>query len=674
MSYKASDASIDESLMHLARLTNRPFDVDLAVLMRKGEVSLSIDRGIHPSYELVAAPAVPSEDTNQQAIINLRAMKPVIRVFTSDERDAASQLRSEALTEGTREYFVAPVLVEYAGLVQLDPKSGAAIDWKKAENRSSCPKVFEGTVHIRRETICPPLILDFLSRTASRRAHHYQCGSLLNELRMFLLRAVDDDSVSGDWRCIVVCYQCETKATGLKTRSMTGTNRLPTLVAQQVHTWFEAELATGIPRSKIGRGALSFGSLVKVIARQGLNIVDGDQKRCFIQNRWLRLDPLTRDALYPHYAKYLGDPEGVCNWLAKELKIGAVDAKKLIISSTNMGGHTHTGGAGRFATGMAVESMSMARSEVGDDLLAHFADREKPYVSAMAALDWDREAEATGRFDSALFSNEWGGVVAFTTPSRQAVCFEMMQHRARPVVHSMEPYEPVLQLAKEKFPSLDWEVHSQMPTKVYMAKLTEVLAAMASSPARVRAIDTVVGDVLQGRQDMSACRGEGGIGYEVFMEGRWSTALDTSGLALYTRGELASLFGTYYVDNNGNEIIKPPGEPMQTDQYISKVCDCMIRYLPAADMRPLDYDMWNKLLFKNRLVFDFLTDEFRAARPEDRLLRTTNHDYVDWDAPQSLKDMIAQFALHLKHSSSAAARISTLSLMRMMSDVTRLTR
>jgi hypothetical protein len=97
MSYKASDASIDESLMHLARLTNRPFDVDLAVLMRKGEVSLSIDRGIHPSYELVAAPAVPSEDTNQQAIINLRAMKPVIRVFTSDERDAASQLRSEAL-------------------------------------------------------------------------------------------------------------------------------------------------------------------------------------------------------------------------------------------------------------------------------------------------------------------------------------------------------------------------------------------------------------------------------------------------------------------------------------------------------------------------------------------------------------------------------------------------
>ena len=65
-------------------------------------------------------------------------------------------------------------------------------------------------------------------------------------------------------------------------------------------------------------------------------------------------------------------------------------------------------------------------------------------------------------------------------------------------------------------------------------------------------------------------------------------------------------------------------------------------------MRPLDYDMWNKILFKNHLVFDFLTDELRAARPEDRLLRTTNRDYVDWGAPQSLKDMIAQFALHLK--------------------------
>ena len=212
-------------------------------------------------------------------------------------------------------------------------------------------------------------------------------------------------------------------------------------------------------------------------------------------------------------------------------------------------------------------------------------------VSAMAALDWDSEATATNRFDSVLFSNEWGGVTGFTSAARQGACFAMMQYHAHPVMLTMKTYEPVLQLAKEKFPSLDWETQSQMPTRIYLAKLVEVIDALASSPARVRAIDTVVGDVLQERQDLSACQGEMGKGYEVFMDGHWSTALDCSGLVRYTRGELASLFGTYHIDGKGNEIIKPPGEPLQTDQYISKVCECMIRYLPKAEMSPLDYNM-----------------------------------------------------------------------------------
>jgi hypothetical protein len=100
--------------------------------------------------------------------------------------------------------------------------------------------------------------------------------------------------------------------------------------------------------------------------------------------------------------------------------------------------------------------------------------------------------------------------------------------------------------------------------------LVEVIDALASSPARVRAIDTVVGDVLQGRQDLSACKGEMGTGYEVFMDGHWSTNIDCSGLVRYTRCELASLFGTYHIDGKGNEIIKPAGEPLQTDQVYFK--------------------------------------------------------------------------------------------------------
>ena len=92
--------------------------------MRKGEVSLSIDKCMNPGYELQRSAqgsvvhALDVEGIKPQVLSNMRAMKPVIKVITSDERDEASRLHFESLTEDTREYFVAPVLVEYAGLAQ----------------------------------------------------------------------------------------------------------------------------------------------------------------------------------------------------------------------------------------------------------------------------------------------------------------------------------------------------------------------------------------------------------------------------------------------------------------------------------------------------------------------------------------------------------------------------
>ena len=58
---------------------------------------------------------------------------------------------------------------------------------------------------------------------------------------------------------------------------LTGLNKLPTLVAVIVDGWYLHELSAGIPRTKMARGTLSYGSLVKVVTRQGLNVVDGDQ-------------------------------------------------------------------------------------------------------------------------------------------------------------------------------------------------------------------------------------------------------------------------------------------------------------------------------------------------------------------------------------------------------------
>jgi hypothetical protein len=91
-------------------------------------------------------------------------------------------------------------------------------------------------------------------------------------------------------------------------------------------------------------------------------------------------------------------------------------------------------------------------------------------------------------------------------------------------------YPDVLQTARSRFPQLDWDHVSGIPSKVYMTKLSEVHKALACGAARVRAIDTVVGEVLQGRQDMSVCQGENGKGYEVFQHGRWDISSEFSGL------------------------------------------------------------------------------------------------------------------------------------------------
>ena len=98
----------------------------------------------------------------------------------------------------------------------------------------------------------------------------------MTNLRILVLRVTNDIGVN-DIRYIRVCYQKSACDSGLDTRSFTGIGLLPTVVAEQVHGWFKHELDARVPRSKMARGAFSFGTLVKLVARQGLNLIDVDQ-------------------------------------------------------------------------------------------------------------------------------------------------------------------------------------------------------------------------------------------------------------------------------------------------------------------------------------------------------------------------------------------------------------
>ena len=75
--------------------------------------------------------------------------------------------------------------------------------------------------------------------------------------------------------------------------------------------------------------------------------------------------------------------------------------------------------------------------------------------------------------------------------------------------------------------------------------------------------------------------------------------------------ELADAFG------------RPPREPLQNDGFITEMCECLVKYLPDAKTSPLDFEMWNELLFADGVVYDFERDVLRPQCAEDRLWRHT---------------------------------------------------
>lgn len=78
--------------------------------------------------------------------------------------------------------------------------------------------------------------------------------------------------------------------------------------------------------------------------------------------------------------------------------------------------------------------------------------------------------------------------------------------------------------------------------------------------------------------------------------------------------------------------------------FFAPVCDIVKSYLPTAGEQPrLDGDQSRGLLrFSCGTVLDLRTGQTRAARPEDRISKSTGYKYSRWNAPSTLRDAIAQ--------------------------------
>ena len=195
---------------------------------------------------------------------------------------------------------------------------------------------------------------------------------------------------------------------------------------------------------------------------------------------------------------------------------------------------------------MIEETLLMADINARDHpaLLQACVDAEcaRPPVSALAAVDWHEEHLTTKKFDSKNFANEWDGVVAFVPKGSELSCFLEMSKRASPSQLSMKAYLEVVSLAKSKFPALNWDMESTVDSRTYLAKYREVMAAIKDGAPRVRGIDTVVAEIIQGQENMSTCKGEEPNSYEIFRDLTWETSVDFKGLCLYIKQRLGRFF------------------------------------------------------------------------------------------------------------------------------------
>ena len=343
MSAASSDRHIFEAVEACSGTAG--YNVDLHAFIVAGAVDVSIGEMTEELFEDVVRDFPPTQPWTQELPVNEtfsadklvkigqeNMMPPRIRVLTTEESAIARATKEaqklDKLVSRAAAEFAAPEVVDYSDLTALhhkrDSKKIAA--WTSVENRSAVPAGFVGRVQVRMEPVNVEMIYDFAKRTACRRAVHKTRGSLLKDLVYLLDRVVPGSKSEGIGQ-IRVLYVHADKGTGLETRWMTGLNHLPTVLPQEICAWFSHELSAGVPRNKMARGAFAFGSLVKCIVRQGLNIVDGDQVRCFIQNRWLKQDPATREAQFPTYAKYMHNPDGVCKWMADKERVSVGEAK-----------------------------------------------------------------------------------------------------------------------------------------------------------------------------------------------------------------------------------------------------------------------------------------------------------------------------------------------------------
>ena len=533
--------------------------------------------------------------------------------------------------------------------------------WLSAENRPSPPVEFNGVYCYRTEYINATAISEFLGLLGARQAFSEKRGSLAQAFMWLLRRSLPTDVQN--IRAILVLSYRTCRDDGRLTRCHTGLNKFPVLPNRDVRSSFGNEISAGVPRSHMGRSAFSYGSLVKLVCRQGMRWCDVDGVRAFIQ---LRLAHLPRDVIAQLRVlpAYVEDPEAV---MAKLGGDASLKDRLTALSNLQKQDNSHFSVATQQWLEMfRTDNLTIFRFERSrnEDLYQSVSTTQHPLLSMMAALDHDREARVISQIDFRFSSNEHDGIAFPVSLSvdKDAILNEM-RAKVAPFQVKMKRYPPVLAWAKIKHPHLDWSVRSSIPGTDWINAYMRVLATRR--PAEIQAIDSQVLTVLSGRTNTSIHkRGKGKM--DIFSNGQWQLDCESHDYEAGVLSELKKTFGVYHYDEILDQTFQYVRQPFESLVFSSKMATHLLRHLPYADAKGIDSDNFGLLLDQSGNVEDFNDGVRRRAVAHDRLYRHCPWTFASFELETEIDEFCKKLAVHFEggHAELSEALVAELDILK----------
>jgi hypothetical protein len=180
----------------------------------------------------------------------------------------------------------------------------------------------------------------------------------------------------------------------------------------------------------------------------------------------------------------------------------------------------------------------------------------------------------------------------------------------------------------------------------WMADLGRAFSTLAMGKTAALDRDALFASVLRGR--LGNIHRVGLDEFEIYdRETRmWLVNQKSASLCDWTKHEMAEIFGTACYGSINSEspvpqvLEKVPPSPLEKDEFISKLSQCVIKYMPIGGMRPLDENPADLLLSSDSKVLDFAQNVIRPACAEDRLFLHMPHPMPIWTAGEDLQELV----------------------------------